>query len=137
MGFLHAMEYYSTTKAHEEVIHMIFMMSGRTFVTRKITYALAQIKSHKSQCMILGNLDAKRDWGHARDYVEVMPFAMRNALLIMKQLFIFIGHVANAATNKARGFCACNWRNTFCEGICRNCVFRSRTFHQLGGHGQV
>ncbi|KGG52712.1 GDP-mannose 4,6 dehydratase [Mitosporidium daphniae] len=45
---------------------------GRTFVTRKITHALAQIKTNKSSCMTLGNLDAKRDWGHARDYVEGM-----------------------------------------------------------------
>ena len=45
---------------------------GETFVTRKITRALARIKLGLEQCLYLGNLDAKRDWGHARDYVEVM-----------------------------------------------------------------
>ncbi len=44
---------------------------GETFVTRKITRALARIKLGLQQCLYLGNLDAKRDWGHARDYVEV------------------------------------------------------------------
>lgn len=45
---------------------------GETFVTRKITRALARIKLGLQECLYLGNLDAKRDWGHARDYVEMM-----------------------------------------------------------------
>ena len=44
---------------------------GETFVTRKITRALARIKLGLQDCLYLGNLDAKRDWGHARDYVEM------------------------------------------------------------------
>ena len=44
---------------------------GETFVTRKITRALARIKLELQDCLYLGNLDAKRDWGHARDYVEM------------------------------------------------------------------
>lgn len=44
---------------------------GETFVTRKITRALARIKLGRQDCLYLGNLDAKRDWGHARDYVEM------------------------------------------------------------------
>lgn len=44
---------------------------GETFVTRKITRALARIKLGLQSCLYLGNLDAKRDWGHARDYVEM------------------------------------------------------------------
>lgn len=44
---------------------------GETFVTRKITRGLARIKLDLQNCLYLGNLDAKRDWGHARDYVEV------------------------------------------------------------------
>ncbi|MGO6720121.1 GDP-mannose 4,6-dehydratase [Rhizobium leguminosarum] len=44
---------------------------GETFVTRKITRALARIKLGLQDCLYLGNLDAKRDWGHAKDYVEV------------------------------------------------------------------
>ncbi|HEX2826091.1 MAG TPA: GDP-mannose 4,6-dehydratase [Burkholderiales bacterium] len=44
---------------------------GETFVTRKITRALARIKLGMQDCLYLGNLSAKRDWGHARDYVEM------------------------------------------------------------------
>ena len=45
---------------------------GETFVTRKITRAAARIKLGLQKKVFLGNLDAKRDWGHARDYVEAM-----------------------------------------------------------------
>ena len=44
---------------------------GETFVTRKITRALARIKLRLQDCLYLGNLDARRDWGHAKDYVEM------------------------------------------------------------------
>ena len=44
---------------------------GETFVTRKITRALARIKLGMQECLYLGNLDALRDWGHAKDYVEM------------------------------------------------------------------
>ncbi len=44
---------------------------GETFVTRKITRAMARIKLGLQDCLYLGNLDAKRDWGHAKDYVEM------------------------------------------------------------------
>ncbi|MAC94205.1 MAG: GDP-mannose 4,6-dehydratase [Flavobacteriales bacterium] len=47
-------------------------LRGETFVTRKITRAAARIKLGLQDCMYLGNLDAKRDWGHAKDYVEGM-----------------------------------------------------------------
>ena len=45
-------------------------LRGETFVTRKITRGLARIKVHLDDCLYLGNLDALRDWGHARDYVR-------------------------------------------------------------------
>ena len=45
---------------------------GETFVTRKIIIALCKIKLKKQKTLFLGNLEAKRDWGHARDYVEAM-----------------------------------------------------------------
>lgn len=45
---------------------------GRTFVTRKITYGVAQIAYGIESCLYLGNLDSERDWGHAKDYVEGM-----------------------------------------------------------------
>ena len=46
-------------------------LRGETFVTRKITRALSRIKLGLQECLYLGNLDALRDWGHARDYVEM------------------------------------------------------------------
>jgi GDPmannose 4,6-dehydratase len=45
---------------------------GEEFVTRKITKGIARIKKDPSFCLHLGNIDAKRDWGHANDYVEAM-----------------------------------------------------------------
>jgi len=44
---------------------------GENFVTRKITRSVAKIHLNQMEYFELGNLDAKRDWGHARDYVEV------------------------------------------------------------------
>lgn len=46
-------------------------LRGETFVTRKITRGLSRIKLDLDKCLYLGNLDAKRDWGHAKDYVEM------------------------------------------------------------------
>ncbi len=46
-------------------------LRGETFVTRKITRALARIKLGLQDCLYLGNLDSRRDWGHAKDYVEM------------------------------------------------------------------
>ena len=45
---------------------------GETFVTRKITRGLSRISAGLQDCLYLGNLNAKRDWGHAKDYVEAM-----------------------------------------------------------------
>ena len=50
---------------------------GRTFVTRKITTAVANIHCGKEKTLYLGNIDAKRDWGHAKDYVEGMWMMMQ------------------------------------------------------------
>lgn len=47
-------------------------LRGKTFVTRKITRAVAHIVNGKQDILYLGNLDAKRDWGHAKDFVEAM-----------------------------------------------------------------
>ncbi len=47
-------------------------LRGETFVTRKITRAVSKIALGIQNCLYLGNLDAKRDWGHAKDYVEAM-----------------------------------------------------------------
>jgi len=47
-------------------------LRGETFVTRKITRGVSKIALNMQSCLYLGNLDAKRDWGHAKDYVEAM-----------------------------------------------------------------
>ncbi|MFC3678335.1 GDP-mannose 4,6-dehydratase [Ferrovibrio xuzhouensis] len=52
---------------------------GETFVTRKITRALARIKLGLQDCLYLGNLDSRRDWGHARDYVEMQWLMLQQA----------------------------------------------------------
>jgi GDPmannose 4,6-dehydratase len=55
-------------------------LRGETFVTRKITRAVAAIALKKQEALYLGNLDAKRDWGHARDYVEGMWLMLQQAV---------------------------------------------------------
>ena len=52
---------------------------GETFVTRKITRAAARIKKGMQQCLFLGNLDAKRDWGFAGDYAEAMWLMLQHS----------------------------------------------------------
>jgi GDPmannose 4,6-dehydratase len=56
---------------------------GETFVTRKIVIALCKIKLKKQKTLFLGNLKAKRDWGHARDYVEAMWKMLQKKIPIM------------------------------------------------------
>lgn len=51
---------------------------GQTFVSRKITRAVAQIALGKEECVILGNLNARRDWGHVRDFVEGIWLIMQH-----------------------------------------------------------
>ena len=51
---------------------------GETFVTKKIIMALCRIKLNKQKKLFLGNLDARRDWGHAKDYVEAMWKMLQN-----------------------------------------------------------
>jgi GDPmannose 4,6-dehydratase len=53
---------------------------GGTFVSRKITMAAARIKLGLQESLLLGNLDAKRDWGHAKDYVEAMWLMLQQAV---------------------------------------------------------
>lgn len=55
-------------------------LRGETFVTRKITRALARIKLGLQDCLYLGNLDSLRDWGHAKDYVEMQWLLMQQDL---------------------------------------------------------
>ena len=70
---------------------------GETFVTRKITRAVAAIEKGLQKTLYLGNLDAKRDWGHARDYVEGM-------WLMMQQDKADDYVLATGETHSVRGF---------------------------------
>lgn len=54
-------------------------LRGETFVTRKITRAVARISLQLEDTLYLGNLDAKRDWGHAKDYVEAMWLILQHS----------------------------------------------------------
>ncbi|CAJ0636340.1 12366_t:CDS:2 [Entrophospora sp. SA101] len=59
---------------------------GRTFVTRKIYRAVAEIHLNKQSCIYLDNIDSKRDWGHTRDYIEFVEksFAVINKTIVWK-----------------------------------------------------
>ena len=61
---------------------------GETFVTRKVIQALCKIKFKKQKRLYLGNLYSKRDWGHAREYVEAMWLMLRqkNPRILLFQL---------------------------------------------------
>ena len=71
---------------------------GETFVTRKITRGLVRIKLGKDECLYLGNLDAKRDWGYAKDFVKAM-------WLIMQQKVSDDFVIATNETHSVREFC--------------------------------
>ncbi len=76
---------------------------GETFVTRKITRAAAKIGRGFNQPIFLGNLDAKRDWGHAQDYVEAMWL-----MLQQEQPEDFV--IATGETHSVRHFCELTFR---------------------------
>ena len=64
---------------------------GETFVTRKIITGLCKIKYNKQKELVLGNLNAKRDWGHAKDYVEAMWKILQQknlTILLLQQIKI-------------------------------------------------
>jgi len=61
---------------------------GENFVTRKITRSVAKIAIGSLDCIQLGNLDSKRDWGHAKDYVEVRNLLLK--MLISKCILIIL-----------------------------------------------
>jgi len=79
---------------------------GETFVTRKITRALARIKLGLQDTLYLGNMDAKRDWGHARDYVEAQWLILQQDkpedFVIATGVQFSVREFVNAAANGAR-----------------------------------
>ncbi|WP_137130541.1 GDP-mannose 4,6-dehydratase [Rhizobium sp. FY34] len=79
---------------------------GETFVTRKITRALARIKLGLQDCLYLGNLDAKRDWGHAKDYVEMQWMMLQQEqpedFVIATGVQFSVRDFVNAAADEAK-----------------------------------
>jgi len=71
---------------------------GETFVSRKITRAVGRIRCGLQDCLYLGNLDAKRDWGYAKDYVEAMWLMLQTR---QPQDFV----IATGETHTVREFC--------------------------------
>jgi GDPmannose 4,6-dehydratase len=96
---------------------------GRTFVTRKISRAVAEISLGKQQCLYLGNLDAQRDWGHAKDYVgEWSTFV----LTIENFSYVLLrGYVAHPSARNSRGLCPCDGRNPPGARVCRKIILGS------------
>ena len=88
-------------------------MRGETFVTRKITRALARIKLGLQDCLYLGNLDSLRDWGHAKDYVE-----MQWLMLQQDKPEDFV--IATGEQYSVRDFVECGsqgtWHDDYLEG---------------------
>ncbi len=77
---------------------------GETFVTRKITISATRISQGLQDCLYLGNLDAKRDWGHAKDYVEGM---WRMLQVETPEDYV----LATNATTSVRDFCTMTFKN--------------------------
>jgi GDPmannose 4,6-dehydratase len=87
---------------------------GETFVTRKITRALARIKLGLQDCLYLGNLDSLRDWGHAKDYVEMQWLMLQQEqaedFVIATGVQVSVRDFVNAAANELG--MAISWKGT-------------------------
>ncbi|MDH4182593.1 MAG: GDP-mannose 4,6-dehydratase [Nitrospinota bacterium] len=88
---------------------------GENFVSRKITLSLARILSGKQDCLYLGNLDAKRDWGHAKDYVEGMWLMLQGGRPLDYVLATGEQHTVREFAEEAFSLCGLNleWK---CSG---------------------
>lgn len=75
---------------------------GENFVTRKITRTIAKIQLGLQDILELGNLDAKRDWGHAKDYVEVIYILCSSDYEKCYVIFIFFRYSGNVAYAPAK-----------------------------------
>jgi GDPmannose 4,6-dehydratase len=83
---------------------------GETFVTRKVTRAVARIKHGLEQKLFLGNLDAKRDWGHARDYVEAMWLMLQAAEPDDYVVATGESHSVRELCEEAFGYAGLDWK---------------------------
>ena len=82
---------------------------GETFVTRKITRALARIKLGLQEKLYLGNLDARRDWGYAGDYVEAMWLMLQQAAADDYVIATGESHSVRDFLNLAAAHCGLDW----------------------------
>ncbi len=103
---------------------------GETFVTRKITRGLARINSGLESCLFMGNLDAKRDWGHAKDYVE-----MQWLMLQQDRPEDFV--ISTGRTETVRSFIeitarALGWDN---KGKCKPIIWEGEGEFEFGRRG--
>src|SRR5882724_4228579 len=83
---------------------------GETFVTRKIVRALTRIHLGSQDCLYLGNLDARRDWGHARDYVEAMWLMLQQDSPDDFVVATGESHSVRDFLDIAAEFCGLDWR---------------------------
>merc|ERR1711988_768379 len=72
MGVVNYREAYNMYAVNGILFNHESPRRGGTFVTKKVTQAVARIKAGTQEKVVLGNLDSKRDWGHAKDYVKAM-----------------------------------------------------------------
>jgi GDPmannose 4,6-dehydratase len=84
---------------------------GETFVTRKVTRAVARIKHGLEKKVYLGNLDAKRDWGHARDYVEAMWMMLQAPEPDDYVVATGEAHSVRELCEEAFGYAGMNWKD--------------------------
>jgi GDPmannose 4,6-dehydratase len=83
---------------------------GETFVTRKITRALARIHYGLQETLYLGNLDSRRDWGYARDYVEAMWLMLQQPAPDDYVIATGESHSVREFLDRAADFCGVDWK---------------------------
>lgn len=83
---------------------------GETFVTRKITMAVARIKAGLQKTLSLGNLDSKRDWGYAKDYVEAMWLMLQKKKADDYVIATGETHTVREFVQEAFGYAGLNWK---------------------------
>ena len=84
---------------------------GETFVTRKITRAVAAIKAGKQDYLYLGNLDSKRDWGYAPEYVEAMWMMLQHDQPDDYVIGTGEAHTVREFLDEAFGYVGLDWHN--------------------------
>ena len=83
---------------------------GETFVTRKITMAIARIKAGIQKTLLLGNLDAKRDWGYAKDYVQAMWMMLQEKKADDYVIATGETHTVREFLEEAFGYAGLDWK---------------------------